>query len=100
MSNRLELDKVLKEIGGKNVYYQPPENTSIKYPAVIYSRDNINNTHADDSVYKQDDKYSIMVISKQVDDPIIDKISKLSGCQYDRNFIKDNLYHTSFSIYY
>lgn len=100
MSNRLELHDLLLSIGGPNVYYQIPSNIAMKYPAIKYEINKIENKHADDSVYYQKTSYLITVISKNVDDQIVKTISLLPKCSYDRSFINNNLYHTVFNMYY
>ena len=54
MANRLELQAIFEDLrGSQNVYFQPPESIKLKYPAIVYSRSDIQNEHADDSVYIQ-----------------------------------------------
>lgn len=100
MKDRLALHDLLSSIAGKNVYYQPPSNITMKYPCVVYNRSRINNIHADDSVYYQNNRYDITVISRDSEEPIIDKVSKLQTCSYDRSYTQDNLYHTTFNIFF
>ena len=100
MNNRIDLHNLLLEIAGPNVYYQIPSNMKMKYPAVKYERGRIDNNHADNIVYSQNTSYTITVISKNPDEPIVEKISKIPTCEYDRDYIIDNLYHTVFKIYY
>lgn len=100
MSSRLELHELLLSIGGPNVYYQIPSNLTIKYPAIKYSINKIDNNHANNLVYHQERSYSITVMSKDADCDIVDKISKLPKCIFDRQFIVDNIYHTAFIMYY
>lgn len=101
MANRLDLQTLLENIlGSRNVYYQPPASVQMKYPAIVYSRDNIENTHADDSVYKQNVAYEIIVIYKDPDSDIPMEISKLPLCRFDRKYISDNLYHDVFTLYF
>lgn len=100
MSNRLQLHNLLLSIVGPNVYYQVPSGMSINYPCVKYSRSDIENVHANDSVYTQNTKYMLIVMSKNADEEIIDEISKLPKCSLDRSYIQDNIYHTVFNIYY
>ena len=96
---RTELGIKLKEIC-ENVYYQPPASIRLSYPCVIYSLSKIQNTHADDSVYMQNNAYDILVIDKNPDSEIVKIISKFPRAKFDRTYISDNLYHTSFSIYF
>lgn len=100
MNNREELHSLLVSIAGPNVYYQIPSNIVMRYPAIKYEKNRIDNKYADDSVYYQKTSYSITVISKVVDDLIVDRISKLPGCSFDREFIVNNLYHDVFNMHY
>lgn len=101
MSNRLELQSLLEEVlGSKNVYFQPPANVSMKYPAIVYSLSRIGNKHANDNVYMQSTSYSVTVIDKNPDSEIVDRVSRLPMCRFDRNYKSDNLNHNVFTIYY
>lgn len=101
MGSRLELQNLLESIlGSRNVYYQPPESIKIKYPAIIYSRNDIDNNFADDIVYMQNHTYQIIVIDANPDSEIIDKISKLPMCRYNRHYTSDNLNHDVFILNY
>ena len=100
MSNRLELHNLLLSIGGPNVYYQVPSTMTIEYPAIKYSASKRENKHANDLVYHQDTSYTITIMSKDADCDIIDKISKLPKCSFDRQYIVDNIYHNIFNMYY
>ena len=62
--------------------------------------DKIDNSHADDTVYRQDNRYLLIVMSKIPDDGIVAKISKLPKCSFDRHYVKDNIHHTTFNLYY
>ena len=98
-NNRIKLQNILEEIlGSRNVYFQPPENIKMKYPAIVYTRSDIKKTYADNEVYKQDNVYQITVIDANPDSDIVKKISKLPMCRYNRNFKSDNLNHDVFVI--
>lgn len=101
MASRLELHEVLCGIlGSRNVYFQPPENQKIQYPAIVYSRNVIENTFANNKVYNQYKSYEIVVIDKDPDSVIVDKISMMDMCVHERNFKSDNLNHDIFTLYY
>lgn len=101
MGSRLELQNLLESIlGSRNVYYQPPESIKIKYPAIIYSRNNIDNNFADDIVYMQNHTYQIIVIDANPDSEIVNKLSKLPMCRYNRHYTSDNLNHDVFILNY
>lgn len=99
MSSRLKLHEILKGFTN-NVYFQPPTNVRMKYPAIIYDREDIRNTFADDSVYSQAHYYQIIVIDENPDSEIVKAISKLPKCRYIKHFTADNLNHDVFTIYY
>lgn len=99
MGNRLALDAIFKGIT-KNTYYQAPSNITMNYPAIKYDMDDIKNTHADDEVYSQHTGYSVTVIDPDADSDVVDKVSKLPMCRFDRAYTADNLYHKVFTIYY
>lgn len=101
MANRLELHEILCRIlRSRNVYFQPPESLKMQYPAIVYSRDDIQNTFADDVVYMQKHVYQVIVIDKDPDSEIVEKVSKLPACRFDRHYISDNLNHDSFLLYF
>ena len=101
MASRLELQTKLEELlESRNVYYQPPETVTLEYPAIVYSKNNIRNVHANDAVYKSDKQYTLTVIAKKPDNPVIDELLKLPYCSYDRNFKSDNLYHDVLTLYF
>lgn len=101
MHNRLDLHELLCEVlGSRNVYYSPPESVKIKYPAIVYSRSDIDNKFANDTVYKQSHVYSITVIDDDPDSEIVKRMSLIPRCKFDRHFVSDNLNHDTFTIYY
>lgn len=101
MHNRLELHEVLCNVlGSRNVYYQPPASVQMNYPAIVYSRSDINNVFANDGIYKQSYLYDITVIDADPDSEIVNDISKLPMCRFDRHFTSDKLNHDTFTLYY
>lgn len=101
MDSRPNLQTKLEQIlGNRNVYFQPPESIKLNYPAIVYKRSNIQNTFADNEVYKQSYFYEIIVIDRKPDSQITKKLSKLPKIRFDRSFTYDNLNHDVFTIYY
>ena len=101
MNSRLELHEVLCSVlGNRNAYFQPPASIKMKYPAIVYKRDDIINSQANNEVYKQEKKYQLIVIDQNPDSEIVQKISKLSKIRYDRHYISDGLNHDVFTIFY
>lgn len=101
MRDRLELHELLCGLlGNRNVYFQPPSSVQMKYPAIVYSRDDIENTFADNTVYTQNYAYQITVIDKNPDSEIVGKVSMLPACRFERHFTADNLNHDVFKLYF
>ena len=101
MGSRLDLQTKLETLlGNQNVYYQPPTSVRMNYPAIVYSRSNIENRHADDDVYMQAYFYEVIVIDEDPDSEVVENISKLPGCRFDRHYTSDNLNHDVFTLYY
>ena len=101
MASRESLHEMLKNmLGSSNVYYQPPESEKMEYPAIRYSKSNIESRYANDAKYSLMDRYELIVISKRPDHPVIKKLLTLPYCSYDRNYVSDNLNHDTLTLYY
>ncbi len=99
MASRESLHLLLCDIlGSKNVYFQPPENLKINYPCIIYSRSGIGHTFANDDKYLSKNEYTIIFICKEPDNNIVDKISKLKYCRFNRFYASERLNHYTFTI--
>ena len=101
MNNRLKLQSELEKLlGNRHVYYQPPESLKIEYPAIVYSKDDINSRYADNTGYRFLTRYTITVIDKKPDNTVIDKLLSIPYCSFDRHYISDNLNHDTLTLYY
>lgn len=101
MSSRLDLQAVLKGVlGSRNVYFQPPSSVRMRYPAIVYSRKNIEKRSADDAPYRKLPSYELVLIDKNPDSEFVEKLLDLPYCSYDRHYESDNLNHDVFTIYY
>ena len=101
-NRRLELQKKLEEIlGTRNVYFQPPESIKLIYPCIIYSKEPSSVNHADNIRYLTKDQYSILVITKDQESNIPNKIlNNFKYCYENQFYISDNLYHFALNLYY
>lgn len=101
MDRRPNLHTELVELlGNKNVYFQPPPTVQMHYPAIVYSRSNINAKYANNAVYTNDVAYQIIVIDKDPDSEIVMRVANFPKCRFDRHYVSDNLNHDVFTIYY
>lgn len=100
MESRLKLQAKLENLlGSKNVYFQPPASVKLNYDAIIYSRKDIENTFADNLVYKQDRSYEVIAIYEDPDSDLPIKISRLPKCSLDMHYVANNLNHDVFTLY-
>lgn len=101
MANRLDLQAKFEEIlGSRNVYFDPPERLKMQYDAIRYSRSTIENTFANNSVYKQHNSYEVIAIYRDPDSDLPGKLSRLPMCRHDRYYVSDNLHHDVFTLYF
>jgi hypothetical protein len=101
MANRLELHETLcKILGTRNVYFQPPESVSMKYPSIVYERNDEKNGFADNMLYIRKKRYKVTVIDKNPDSETPDRVLLLPTCVFDRHFTADNLNHDVYNLYY
>lgn len=101
MASRLDLHEIFCGLlETRNVYFQPPSTVKMQYPAIKYSLNNIDNTHANDAAYNQQHSYEVIVIDKDPDNMIMKRVSALPYCRFDRYYIADNLNHYVFTLYF
>lgn len=102
MRDRLEIQTLFESVCD-NVYYQTP--IKLKFPCIKYSFSDLNITGANNQIYLAPIKYEITLITET---PITDdthlyfKILDLPlGIRPTQPmFVKDNLYHWVFTLYY
>jgi hypothetical protein len=92
--------QVILEVICPNVYFQPPANVQMIYPAIVYQRDRADSKHADDLPYTVIKRYALTLISKNPDETIFEALSALPMCRHERFFVVDNLNHDAFNIYF
>ena len=100
MASRLKLhEKFCEILGNRNVYFQPPSSVKMQYPAIVYSRKDIETAFANNGVYKQAPSYEAILIDRNPDSEFVEKLLLLSHCRYERHYEADNLNHDVFTIY-
>ena len=101
MKSRLELQSKLEEmLGSRHVYYQPPENLKIEYPAIIYSVNDYISINADNIKYHNRIQYQLIVVDKKPDNEVIKKLLDLPLSSFDRHYSYNNLNHDVITLYY
>lgn len=102
MGTRVDLQTKLSDIlGSDQVYFQPPATIKMKYPAIVYSLDNIYTMHANNAPYFKKRRYQVTYITKNPDSEFIDSfMDSMSSVEFDRHFTSDNLHHYVYTLYY
>ena len=101
MDRRLELHEILATLlGSRDVYFQPPASVQMKYPCIVYSRDDKDEKFANDKLYLGKMRYAITVIDKNPDSLIPGKVAELPLTYFSRHFTLDNLNHDIYSTYF
>lgn len=99
---RLELhEKLVKILGSRNVYFQPPESVKIQYPCIIYERYGMRINKADNAVYSRGVQYRVIIVDSIPDSIVVDKLSNsFATINFNRHYVVDGLNHDVFTIYY
>jgi hypothetical protein len=102
MASRLKLHEEFCEIlNNRNVYFKPPESKKMTYPCIRYNLSGINIRCADDRMYKNINEYEVIVIDRDPESEIHNKIlGYFPMCNFIRSYIADNLNHTVLKLYY
>jgi len=101
MAPRLTLQTILEAIPTvKKVYFQPPPTLQMEYPCIRYRLDDIEIHHANNKPYKHENRYEIMVITRDADNSIVDVIKTIPTVAFDRSYTADNLYHFVFRLFF
>lgn len=100
-NKRLMFHNLLSEKTGlRSIYFQPPSNLQMRYPCIVYSRNNNNTSYANDELYKYLQSYTVTIIDSNPDSEILDKILSIPFSRFNRHFTSDNLNHDVFQIYF
>lgn len=98
---RVDLSAFLRQKTGiENLYFEPPSTVKMKYPCIVYFMSHIEQTYADNSVYRVEKRYELKLITPDPDNEYVDKLAVLPMCHFSRTYTADNLHHYAFEIYY
>ena len=82
-----------------HVYFQPPANVQIEYPAIVYKRDDLDTKFAENRPYTIDTRYQVQVIDRSPEGEITYLVAQLPKTSFLRNFVIENLHHDVFLLY-
>lgn len=96
---REELQAYLETLlGSGNVYFQPPDDAKMQYPAIIYRRDRGDTEFAGNRPYHVEMRYQVMTISRDPDDIAVRKLLQEPKCVHIRFFAINDLNHDVFTL--
>ncbi len=86
---------------GDYIYFQPPTNTSMDYPCIVYNYVNDDDKFADNVRYLSSKRYNVTIIDEDPDSKIPDVLKNMFiHCETGRVFAVDGLYHYTHTLYY
>lgn len=95
------LDISLEEVSQKRkVIGQVPKNITLTYPCIKYSLSRVDMKHANNAAYREKRYYQIILIDKEPEGPLFDRLLKIPHIRLDRNDVVENLYHYYFTLLY
>lgn len=101
MASRIDLQSKLEELlGSRNVYYNPPDNLRMQYNAIRYSLGVRQSTYADDRKYRNMNRYDLIVITRESDPEVVEKLLELPYCSMGTPYKADNLNHYPLTLYW
>lgn len=101
LDRREQLHEVLCGIlKSRNAYFQPPESVRMNYPAIVYELADIPSLYANNRVYLSGQKYTVTLIDKDPESPLVGKVAALPTCKFNRPYQADNLNHWVFTLHY
>lgn len=101
MGTRLELQALLESLADPiHVYFQPPVNTQLEYPAVVYLRDQESVTFADNNPYFHKRRYQLTVIDSDPDGDLPDIVTLQPLTRFVRSYTTQGLYHYIYNMYF
>lgn len=83
-----------------HVYYQPDNNITLSYPAIVYELSSSYDRRANNELYAHRDQYKIMIIDRNPDSEIPNRVRYIPYTRFQSRNRYDRLYHTAFITYF
>lgn len=101
MAPRIELQSLLETIlGSKSVYFQPKPDFRMSYPCIRYSLATADKLNANNDPYSIQKAYSVIVLDRNPDSDIPNRILNLRMCTLEQVYVVDGLNHFVFNLYF
>jgi len=97
----MEFNAILVDIlGSPNVYFQPPDDSRMQYPCLVYELEDVATQHADNGPYSMHDRYQVTFIRQKPDSPVKRKLLGLPLSSFSRHFATSGLNHDVYVIHH
>lgn len=100
MGTRLDFQSLLEGLGGVSVYFQPPPNVTMSYPAIVYNRYGEDVKRADNIRYGNKIQYQVTVIDRDPDSELPGQVAELPLSSFIRHFTTEGLNHDIYYVYF
>lgn len=103
-----EIISKVKAIGINHVYFEPPADIVMEYPCLRIKRATISTRSADNRIYKKDDAFDLIWISRLPDDEmshtLLDGSDEVDApfvkIRHIRHYVADGMHHDQYKLYY
>lgn len=102
MLKRVDIQEKFKFLlGSNNVYYQPPANLKMKYPAIVYSLDGLDVKRFDNKRLINKNCFSVTHIYRNESENLVETMLKnFEYISFDNRSIVDGIYNDHYTIYW
>ena len=102
MLKRVDIQEKFKFLlGSNNVYYQPPANLKMKYPAIVYSLDGLDVKRFDNTKLINKNCFSVTHIYRNESENLVETMLKnFEYISFDNRSIVDGIYNDHYTIYW
>ena len=102
MLKRVDIQETFKFLlGSNNVYYQPPANLKMKYPAIVYSLDGLDVKRFDNTRLINKNCFSVTHIYRNESENLVETMLKnFEYISFDNRSIVDGIYNDHYTIYW
>lgn len=101
MKSREEIQTLLEEtLGSRNVYFQAPPNTGMKYPCIVYRFNKFDRENADNKPYILTGNWEIHHMYKSLKNDLKTQMLFIAPfVSFDREIVTDGLYNDYYTIH-
>ena len=102
MLKRVDIQEKFKFLlGSNNVYYQPPANLKMKYPAIVYSLDGLDVKRFDNTRLINKNCFSVTHIYRNESENLVETmLTNFEYISFDNRSIVDGIYNDHYTIYW